>query len=97
MTRKQTSPTRPCTPSLQVGIPNSADADFELVIEGVTGSYANGWIAMDDLYTYMGECTAQPPEATPEPLATTTSAPGKSWGCRTLLQAQVSLQAPANC
>lgn len=79
-----------------MGIPSSADPDFELVVEGVTGSYANGWIALDDLYTYAGECTAQPPGATPEPLITTTSAPGKSWGCLALLQTQVSLQADAN-
>lgn len=66
------------TSSIQVGIPTSADEGFEIVIDGVTGSYADGWIALDDLYTYNGECTTQPPEATPAPLATTTAAPGKS-------------------
>lgn len=64
----------------QVGIPNPADEGFKIIVEGVTGSYTNGWIALDDLYTYTGDCSTQPPEATIAPPATTTAAPGySSW------------------
>lgn len=68
-----------CESFKQVGIPvSAADERFEIVVDGVTGSYANGWIALDDLYTYQGECITHPPAATLAPPATTTSAPGKS-------------------
>ena len=62
----------------QVGIPDSDDEGFEIVVEGVTGSYANGWIGLDDLYTYAGECSTEPPQATVQPPTITTAAPGHS-------------------
>lgn len=50
----------------QVGIPgSSANEEFEIVVEGVTGNYADGWIAVDDLHTATGYCSHQPPEARP--------------------------------
>ncbi|MPC58717.1 MAM and LDL-receptor class A domain-containing protein 1 [Portunus trituberculatus] len=66
----------------QMGIPNSADEGFEIVVEGVVGSYANGWIALDDLYTYSGHCSTEPPDATLQPPVTSTAAPaGDIFSC----------------
>ncbi|XP_071520606.1 MAM and LDL-receptor class A domain-containing protein 1-like [Panulirus ornatus] len=50
----------------QVGITGSSnDEEFEIVVEGVTGSYADGWIALDDLFTLPGGCSLLPPDAIP--------------------------------
>ncbi|KAG7165102.1 MAM and LDL-receptor class A domain-containing protein 2-like 3 [Homarus americanus] len=67
----------------QVGIAGSSSkGDFEIVIEGVTGSLAEGWIALDDLFTVMGECTILPPIATPTPIPVTTPLPpGDIFNC----------------
>ncbi|XP_069167060.1 MAM and LDL-receptor class A domain-containing protein 1-like [Procambarus clarkii] len=59
----------------QVGIPGSTRGEFEIVIEGVTGSYSSGWIALDDLFTSTGDCVTLPSAATPTPLPSTTPNP----------------------
>lgn len=50
----------------QIGIPGSStNEEFEVVVEGVTGSYSDGWIAVDDLRTSTGQCSVKPPGARP--------------------------------
>ena len=59
----------------QIGIPASGDEGFKIVVKGVTGSYANGWIVLDDLYTHTDYCSTHPPDASLAP-PVTTAAPG---------------------
>ncbi|KAK7069137.1 hypothetical protein SK128_025176 [Halocaridina rubra] len=60
----------------KVGIPTSLFYDeIVIVINGVAGS-GSGWIAIDDLFTATGECSIEPPGATPVPVGPTTPSPG---------------------